>query len=344
MGIFDFFKKIIKNYNDEQNAEIELNKKNQKLQSQELNDFYEKIDEVFSNIKGIDLFEVLPIPDHIDKTITYNNGVLSFLFDLEEGGYNQPNYWYFNDNTNHYLIRKPPRRGGFLFQFQIIAGKRNLGNKLEENRYDYVKINKLDPPADDPNAIMEEIIFGSSSEIFNLARLDTKNSKGIAILKGDLKKKKERYSNVRFSGRGFTADYFKGYIIITKKIKKPKNSDRKSTSKSLSDDQKYFLDVVKRRAQAMGELKGYDVELLAYDHCDQYINDAERRAIPKSMRKDVALDRIYGFTSIQEYISKNATKVEKFHFEASLQGAMLYAKHLNISQNIIKKYLSSKGY
>ena len=114
--------------------------------------------------------------------------------------------------------------------------------------------------------------------------------------------------------------------------------------KPLSDDQKYFLDAVKKRAQALGELKDYDVEQLAYDHCDQYINDAERRAIPKSMRKDVALDRIYGFTSIQEYISKNATKVEKFHFEASLQGAMLYAKHLNISQNIIKKYLSSKGY
>ena len=308
MGIFDFFKKIIKNYNDEQNAEIELNKKIQKLQSQELNDFYEKIDEVFSNIKGIDLFEVLPIPDNIDKTITYNNGVLSFLFDLEEGGYNQPNYWYFNDNTNHYLIRKPPRRGGFLFQFQIIAGKRNLGNKLEENRYDYVKINKLDPPADDLT--------------------------------------KKWNSNVRFSGRGFTADYFKGYIIITKKIKKPKNSDRKSTSKSLSDDQKYWLDVVKKRAQAMKNMGAFinDVEGLAYDHCDQYINDAERIPIPKNKRKDVALDRILGFTSIQEYISKNATKDEKFHFEASLQGAMLYAKHLNISQNIIKKYLSSNGY
>ena len=339
MGIFDFFKKIIKNYNDEQNAEIELNKKIQKLQSKELNDFYEKIDEVFSNIKGIDLFEVLPIPDHIDKKITYNNGVLSFLFDLEEGGYNQTNYWYFNDNTNHYLIRKPPRRGGFLFQFQIIAGKRNLGNKLEENRYDYVKINKLDPPADDPNAILEEIILGSSSEIFNLARLGLPN-----VLKGDLKKKKERYSNVRFSGRGFTADYFKGYVIITKKIKKPKNSDRKSTSKSLSDDQKYFLDAVKKRVRAMGELKDFDVEDLAYAHCDEYINIAERIPIPKNKRNDVALDRILGFTSIQEYISKNATKVEKFHFEASLQGAMLYAKHLNISQNIIKKYLSSKGY
>ena len=114
--------------------------------------------------------------------------------------------------------------------------------------------------------------------------------------------------------------------------------------KPLSDDQKYFLDAVKKRVRAMGELKDFDVEDIAYAHCDEYINIAERIPIPKNKRKDVALDRIYGFTSIQEYISKNATKVEKFHFEASLQGAMLYAKHLNISQNIIKKYLSSKGY
>ena len=131
----------------------------------------------------------------------------------------------------------------------------------------------------------------------------------------------------------------------TSKNKKDPILDKLS-SESLSDDQKYWLDVVKKRAQAMKNMGAFinDVEELAYDHCDQYINDAERIPIPKNKRKDVALDRILGFTSIQEYISKNASKDEKFHFEASLQGAMLYANHLKISQNIIKKYLSSNGY
>lgn len=208
MGIFDWFKKIVKDFNDEQNAVYELNKKKQELQSQQLKDFQDKIFEIFSNLKGIDLFKVLPVPNDFNKTFSYEQGVLSFLFGLSESEFTIDNYWYFCDDINHYLIKKSSKGLRNFFRICQANAEDFFSVQWEEDRYDYVKINKLKPPPDAQNAIMEEIIFDGQSKVVNMR------------LESDLNLKKWN-SNARFIGRGYILDYFQSAIIITKEITNP---------------------------------------------------------------------------------------------------------------------------
>jgi len=48
-------------------------------------------------------------------------------------------------------------------------------------------------------------------------------------------------------------------------------------------------------------------------------------------RKEVALNRIEGFFSIRDLIQNNYSKEHKFHLDASIKGALLYALSLGLN-------------
>lgn len=70
---------------------------------------------------------------------------------------------------------------------------------------------------------------------------------------------------------------------------------------------------------------------LGLAHAEEYESGEDR--IPKKARKEVALERIEGFLSIRDYIQANGTKEQKFHLDASIIGALVYAKKSDFSIN-----------
>ena len=53
--------------------------------------------------------------------------------------------------------------------------------------------------------------------------------------------------------------------------------------------------------------------------------------VPEDKREEVALGRIEGLLSIRDYIKSSGSKEQKFHYESSLKGALLYASSLGIN-------------
>ena len=78
---------------------------------------------------------------------------------------------------------------------------------------------------------------------------------------------------------------------------------------------------------------GGNIDDLAAMHYEEYKIGESR--VPKNKIKEVAINRIDGFISIKDYINVHYSKEHKFHFDASLQGALLYASSLGVD---IKKY------
>ena len=69
------------------------------------------------------------------------------------------------------------------------------------------------------------------------------------------------------------------------------------------------------------------------EHFVEYKNNEFR--VPKEKRQEVALSRVEGLSSIRDYIKIKGSKKQKFHYESSLKGALLYASSLGIN---IDKY------
>ena len=301
MGIFNFFKKIIQNYNDEQNAEfkarVDLHKEKEKeFLEMEIKkaEFQDYILEVFSGLKSVKLLDVMPIPSNISKTFSYGGGILSFLPS------DNFSYWYFNDDKGHYLVKRA-HLGVFRDQCMFSSGNRKI--KIINNR---------------------------------------------CVLKG------------------YTMDYYKGIIIITKKnkIKNKTSKSQKATSKSnlhfdlvddnklinnnkpkktksndLNDDQKHWLGLVDMRVNSIpfDSIKDiYTAEALGNEHFIEYKkNETE---IPETERQEVALSRVKGLLSINDYILSNGSDAQKYHYKSSLKGALLYASSLGINIDELKKF------
>ena len=126
-------------------------------------------------------------------------------------------------------------------------------------------------------------------------------------------------------------DFFKG----NKKSKK--DEDKISKSHNLNDFDPYWLEAVNMRVNSMPlnsnstKLKsiGVDLDGLARMHASEY-KDNEHR-VPADKRIEVAIDRVEGFFSLKEYLTNKGSKAQKFHLDASLKGALIYATTLGVN-------------
>jgi len=121
--------------------------------------------------------------------------------------------------------------------------------------------------------------------------------------------------------------------------KKPKKKTTPKPQKKLviTDDQQRWMELVDIRVNAMPldffERIGQTVDGLGRDHADEYKSNEFR--VPEDVREEVALDRVEGLSSIRDYIQAEGSKSQKFHLDASIKGALLYATSLGVN---IDKY------
>ena len=96
---------------------------------------------------------------------------------------------------------------------------------------------------------------------------------------------------------------------------------------------------------------GIGMEDLGKMHCNEY--KANESNIPENDRKSVAISRLEGFFSIRDYIQTKGSREQKFHLDASIIGAVLFAalkeddsyvellKHKKIAEKIKSDLLST---
>jgi len=116
------------------------------------------------------------------------------------------------------------------------------------------------------------------------------------------------------------------------------------------DDENPWMHIVNVRTKLMPlnsdgtELTtGSDIDDLGKMHYEEYKTNESN--VPQNKRKEVAINRIEGLSSIREYIQSEGSDEQKFHLDASIIGALLYAssigKHLN--EDLLKyKEMSEK--
>ena len=125
-----------------------------------------------------------------------------------------------------------------------------------------------------------------------------------------------------------------------KKAEKIKPAVKKSTKKKVSkskkhainENNKHWVDLVDMRVQSMPmdfvERAGYTIDSLGNDHYDEY--KTNEQYVPENKREEVASDRLRGLKSIRNHIQTEGNKAQKFHLDASIKGAKLYASSLGI--------------
>jgi len=100
----------------------------------------------------------------------------------------------------------------------------------------------------------------------------------------------------------------------------------------ITEDQKYWIKTVDKRAKSMplnaeGKLFGVSgIDELGGLHLEEY--KSFEFNIPPEARKGVAIDRLEGFIGIRNYVYENNTNEQKFHVDASIVGAVLYAESI----------------
>ena len=151
---------------------------------------------------------------------------------------------------------------------------------------------------------------------------------------------KRIYENVDYNDEVKMKEYLieQSYSSIYKTVKtKPKKvKSQKELKIKLTDEQKHWLNLVNIRVDALPFdfiERTYTIDSMGEEHASEYINNEFK--VPKDKRKEVALSRVEGLSSIQDYIKSNGSKKQKFHYESSLKGALLYASSLGIN---IDKY------
>ena len=105
----------------------------------------------------------------------------------------------------------------------------------------------------------------------------------------------------------------------------------------ITADQEYWIKIINVRVEKMPlnsdatKLKrlGGGVDDLGKMHYDEYKTNEPN--VPQNKRKEVALNRIEGFLSIRDLIQNNYSKEHKFHLDASIKGALLYAHSLGLN-------------
>ena len=123
-------------------------------------------------------------------------------------------------------------------------------------------------------------------------------------------------------------EYLKQLDLISQRI----YGARKKSLNKLTDDQKYWLGVVDMRVNTLPFdfiEKTETIDSLGKEHFNEYkVNEYK---IPQENREKVALTRVQGLSSIGDYIKSSGSKEQRFHYESSLKGALLYASSLGIN-------------
>ena len=117
---------------------------------------------------------------------------------------------------------------------------------------------------------------------------------------------------------------------LSGKSKQPKKE-------TLTDYQTHWLGLVDIRVDAVSFdfiKKEHTVDSYGEEHNNEYkINE---HSVPKDKRQEVAQSRVDGLLSIKDYIKNNGSEEQKFHYESSLKGAVLYASSLENNSDQIK--------
>tara|TARA_R110002012_G_scaffold143739_1_gene301937 strand:+ start:2137 stop:2538 length:402 start_codon:yes stop_codon:yes gene_type:complete len=125
------------------------------------------------------------------------------------------------------------------------------------------------------------------------------------------------------------------WLFGKKKTTSEPRATVKKTKKKLviTDDQQRWIELVDVRVNAMPldfiKRIGETVEGLGMSHFDEYKSNEFR--VPEDVREEVALDRFEGLSSIRDYIQSEGSKAQKFHLDASIIGARLYASSLDVN-------------
>ena len=133
--------------------------------------------------------------------------------------------------------------------------------------------------------------------------------------------------------------------VIDNKQKKV-NSSQSTSSANNKEFNSPWLDVVNGRVNVMPltsnktELvkrlygrTGMGVKELGIMHFGEYVENQSK--IPEHRRENVALNRVKGFNSIRDHIYEQGTREQKFHLDASIIGAEMFAESTGIN---IKNY------
>jgi hypothetical protein len=107
-------------------------------------------------------------------------------------------------------------------------------------------------------------------------------------------------------------------------------------------DQEYWINIINVRVEKMPLNSdatklthlGGGVDDLGKMHYEEYKTNEPN--VPQNKRNEVALNRIEGFFSIRDLIQNNYSKEHKFHLDASIKGALLYA--LSLGLNVAEYY------
>lgn len=133
--------------------------------------------------------------------------------------------------------------------------------------------------------------------------------------------------------------------IEATKILKEKSSKSKKEATKLTDEQKHWLGLVEMRINATSYnfIKNtHTIESYGKAHFDEYKINEHR--VPIDKRQEVAQSRVEGLLSIRDYIKTSGSEEQKFHYESSLTGAVLYASSLGINFDLteIEEFVNSE--
>ena len=108
--------------------------------------------------------------------------------------------------------------------------------------------------------------------------------------------------------------------------------NKKEKTTELTDYQKHWLGLVDMRVNAvpLDSIKEmHTIDSYGAANFEEYKMNEHR--VPKDERQEVAQSRVDGLLSIKDYIKTSGSKEQKFHYESSLKGAVLYASSLEIN-------------
>ena len=118
---------------------------------------------------------------------------------------------------------------------------------------------------------------------------------------------------------------------LSGKTKQPKKD-------TLTDYQQHWLGLVDIRVNAISfdfVKKSSTVDSYGEEHFNEYKINEHR--VPKEKRQEVAQSRVDGLLSIKDYIITYGSEEQKFHYESSLKGAVLYASSLENNSDQTKE-------
>jgi antitoxin component YwqK of YwqJK toxin-antitoxin module len=124
--------------------------------------------------------------------------------------------------------------------------------------------------------------------------------------------------------------------IEATKILKEKSSKSKKEATKLTDEQKHWLSFLEMRINAISfeSIKStFTIDSFAHLQFDEYkkIDEVDEVDFGKDIIHKIAQSRVEGFLSIGDYIKTSGSEEQKFHYESSLKGALLYATSLGIN-------------